>query len=256
MTSPWVFLAFVACVFAAAFVQAVPQGRIVSGDEAIEGQFPYQISLRRENMHVCGGTIISARYILTAVHCVAEVPKTGRYILRKPEELTVQAGSIDRTKGGVVVEVSEVTAHEHYGFNLNDIAVIRLRDRLAFSKTIKAIDFATQEPPVNATVVVSGWGRLSDLGTRPDKLQYTNVRYMSTTECARKTQINGNQVLCMDHPLNRGPCKGDSGGPAAYQNKLVGINSFLIKGCGSEKPDMYVNVGTYLPWIRNHTDVV
>lgn len=45
--------------------------RVVGGEDAEPGQFPYIVSLRRTNInsHMCGGTIISNVYILTACHC-------------------------------------------------------------------------------------------------------------------------------------------------------------------------------------------
>lgn len=46
--------------------------RVVNGSEAGDGQFPYQISLRRFELHHCGGSIITRRFILTAAHCVGE----------------------------------------------------------------------------------------------------------------------------------------------------------------------------------------
>lgn len=45
--------------------------KVVGGNTASEGQFPYQISLRnRKNQHFCGGSIINEQWILTAAHCV------------------------------------------------------------------------------------------------------------------------------------------------------------------------------------------
>lgn len=44
--------------------------RIVGGDIATIGQFPYQVSLQSYNEHICGGSIISSTHILTAAHCV------------------------------------------------------------------------------------------------------------------------------------------------------------------------------------------
>lgn len=50
----------------------LPQSRIVGGDLASPGQFPYQVALSMiagKDSWFCGGSIIEAHWIVTAAHC-------------------------------------------------------------------------------------------------------------------------------------------------------------------------------------------
>uniref|UniRef100_A0A663N8F2 Peptidase S1 domain-containing protein n=1 Tax=Athene cunicularia TaxID=194338 RepID=A0A663N8F2_ATHCN len=44
--------------------------RIVGGSGAMPGQWPWQVSLHMQGIHVCGGSIITRQWIVTAAHCV------------------------------------------------------------------------------------------------------------------------------------------------------------------------------------------
>lgn len=48
-----------------------PSPRIVNGAFAARGQFPYQVSVRVNGEHSCGGALISQNYVVTAAHCVS-----------------------------------------------------------------------------------------------------------------------------------------------------------------------------------------
>jgi secreted trypsin-like serine protease len=62
-----VFLTFI-ILFSRAEFHA--QNKIVGGDAAVEGQFPYQVSFRYQSgFHFCGGAIYNERTIITASHC-------------------------------------------------------------------------------------------------------------------------------------------------------------------------------------------
>lgn len=156
---------FVVCVFLAtanAF-SLVKDGpalipRIVGGENAKEGQFPYQVSLRTkfDRRHFCGGVILSSRFIVTAAHCT-----TGDHAI--PQNLIAVVGALHRVYGGVDVELDKITAHEKWDSIeiVNDISLLRTSKEMVFSKTIQAIALPTHNDAGNTPVILSGWGRTS-----------------------------------------------------------------------------------------------
>ncbi|XP_055915313.1 serine protease SP24D-like [Eupeodes corollae] len=222
--------------------------RIVGGQNAAEGQFPHQISLRRNKQHTCGGSIISNKYVLTAAHCVVQSGITPY----PANQFSIYAGSTNRVSGGIEVAVANIKVHEKYGNFLNDLAVLTLAKSLSFSKKIAPISLQNREIPHDAQVLISGWGRLSTNGDIPMQLQYNTLNAVSERRCFASQGLNDDSILCLAHQKNNGACNGDSGGPATYQGKLVGVAGFVVMGCGSRNPDGYAKVSHHIQWIQRH----
>lgn len=134
--------------------------RIVGGKEAKEGQFPYQGCLRTRitKQYICGASIISNRFLLTAAHCV-----DGLY--SKPMMVIAVVGALHRHKDGVTMKVDKITKHNKWDFRrlLNDVALVRTADEIVFSKTVQPIALPTHDSSKegNVRAVLSGWGRIS-----------------------------------------------------------------------------------------------
>ncbi|XP_057677938.1 transmembrane protease serine 2 isoform X1 [Corythoichthys intestinalis] len=230
--------------------------RIVGGTEAVNGAWPWQVSLQISGRrHLCGGSIISPYWILSAAHCFQQ--------FSRPSKWTVQSGDISLfqmrfNKGN---KVSKIISHEEYNpeTNDNDIALLKLKTPLIFSDTVKPVclpnfgmEFSAGQP-----AWTTGWGALRSSGPSPDILNQAEVTIYSTQECNKRTILNGavtESMICAGE-LNGGvdSCQGDSGGPLVVRKAdvwwLAGDTSWGI-GCAlKNKPGVYGNVTHFLNWI-------
>lgn len=131
--------------------------RIVGGEDAEVGQFPYQVSLRStlSRSHFCGGSILSSRFILTAAHC-------SQGYNGKPQYVYAVVGALRLNSGGVIIELDKITPHEKYDqYKIrNDVSLVRTAEEIVFSDTIQPIALPTQDIE-ESEVILSGWGRTS-----------------------------------------------------------------------------------------------
>ncbi|XP_011177383.2 serine protease SP24D [Zeugodacus cucurbitae] len=219
----------------------VPNPRILGGLIAGTGQFPYQVSVRLNKQHICGGALLSRKFVLTAAHCVNNVETSF---------IGVQAGTVSRTAGGDYREVSTVIPHPQYLFD-NDIALLELKTPFNYSDVIKPITFADREVPAEVTVIISGWGRLYEGSVLSTRLLYSRaLTTVKDQECAQATGTPTPSILCLRNPKGTGFCDGDDGGPAVYRNVLIGIASYNAEAFGTASKGGFTKVSYYSNWIK------
>ncbi|KAA0184094.1 putative serine protease [Hyalella azteca] len=242
--------------------------RIVGGREASLGQYPWMVALHYKRAVLCGGSLISGRYVLTAAHCVASSYLKKTHVVLGDWRLSTDPDCSDNVCAPerISVLVEEVVVHP--GFNTptvlnNDIALIRLRSEVNFNQYIQPIclpptNFGRSEVSVNQTVLAVGWGH-TRTGDGSDVLRVALLNIANPFVCKRvfpsNFHLNGVQMCIGGGPDDT--CSGDSGGPVMNLNKeqryyVLAVTSFgTQEGCGiSGRPAVYTSVAHFNDWIR------
>ncbi|XP_017012309.2 serine protease 3-like [Drosophila takahashii] len=233
------------------------EGRITGGSDASVGQFPYQVGLFLNLNKWCGGSFIGSQWVLSAAHCTYGVLFAIVYL-----------GATERTSAEAIRLVTRSSFINHPDYDpvyLNsDISLIRI-PHVDISFRIKPVML----PPIanlyptydGASVVVSGWGLISDSATTVvNKLQYATLQVIDNSVCGRTygSLVVTSKTICTSTPGGVSTCRGDSGGPMTLQssNVQIGVTSFVSSaGCQSGKPAGFVRVTSYLDWIKNETNI-
>lgn len=246
---------FALCVVLAFASNPVIEPRIVHGQKAAIGQFPYQASLRivLTRRHFCGASIISSRFLLTAAHCQSGLSRVVFMIV-------AVVGAVDRHFDGVTYRIDKIMKHkEHNDYtHHNDISLLRTAKEIVFTANIQPIALPKQNDPGNTPVVVSGWGKtkvitkINDFkiiislncifGTcfhfqasnifLPYNLQYVNVRTLNYEECIKEflpdsasTVVHPEYTVCAFAKGKAvGICIGDSGKLTATVVQMIKQN--------------------------------
>ncbi|KAL4866240.1 hypothetical protein BDV12DRAFT_199305 [Aspergillus spectabilis] len=223
---------------------ALAAEQIVGGQEGRIEDFPYQIALLSNGRLICGGSIISNQYVVTAAHCTDGASASS---------LSIRAGSSSASSGGTVVQVSAIAQNPDYdaASTNNDISVLTLAEELTFGSGIAAVDLATADPSAGSIATTSGWGALSEGGSVSSTLQYVDIPIVSNSECSSAysgfNEITDAMICAGEEEGGEDACQGDSGGPLVADGTLVGVVSW---GNGCARPG-YPGVYSSVAYLRD-----
>lgn len=168
--------------------------RIVNGEAAAARTWSWAVSLEIGGS-LCGGSIISPSYILTAGHCIDG---------KSASSIKVYAGSTALQQGEVRT-VSRIYKHPSYyedprgQYVLNDIALLKLTSQLNLNdSSLARVCLPKRKTELNETtnLIAVGWGTRYEGSFSPsDTLQQVTLNYVdySSTWCSRVAVDSTNQ---------------------------------------------------------------
>jgi len=233
-------------------------------------EYPWQVAMYYGRSFICGGSVISDRWVLTAAHCVQK-GSARNYKLRLGEHHRHES---DETES-ITVEVKRIVSHKSYDSDTlnNDYALMELKEAIDFSEYphIRPICLPSSSAGDfdNSNATVTGWGTTGSNKPLSSVLLEVDVKVLSVDECKndygyKETQITEEMLCAAVKKGGKDSCQGDSGGPlitssggdgvTAGQNyHQIGVVSWG-RGCALAKyPGVYARVTKGLTWIEDVT---
>ncbi|XP_073512101.1 trypsin-3-like [Phyllobates terribilis] len=225
--------------------------KIINGYECPRHSQPWQVYFTYSGKRWCGGSLITARWIISAAHCY-----------KQPKTLVAHLGEHDTTKEeGSEQHIQVEKAYQYFHYNEyytdHDFMMVKLAEPAQFNQYVQPIPIASSCPTEGSWCLVSGWGNLKTSGVQyPDNLQCLDVPVLSTSNCKSSypNKITNNMFCAGYLEGGKDSCQGDSGGPLICNGELYGVVSWG-QGCAlTGYPGVYTKVCIYFDWIKNVID--
>ncbi|XP_023939703.2 plasminogen isoform X1 [Bicyclus anynana] len=256
---------------------------------AQRGAWPWHVGVYRLRnypnvgmFYVCGGTLVSQNFVLTAAHCVAV---KGRAL--SPNRMFVELGKhnlYEIEKQSEHKKIESILLHEKFNYTNydSDIALLKLSSAATFSEHIQPAclwplgAYSALEDD-NTVGVMVGWGYDND-NRQASELQQVQLPIVSLVTCFRSYPkyfphfVHENSSFCAGyHNKGTGVCNGDSGGALmvflpekdqANGNKTSGSwhvrgvqsNSLAVVGspvCDPDQYSVFIDMNNFRDWMEH-----
>ncbi|MEV6021864.1 serine protease [Streptomyces sp. NPDC052036] len=221
---------------------AAPQP-IVGGTTTTTTAYPFMMQITdASGDQFCGGTLVAAKKVVTAAHCMAG-ETTGS--VRVVGGRTYLNGT-----NGTVSKVSKIWVDPDYtdADNGDDVAVLTLSSSMPYTTASYVSSSQTGVYAAGATARIVGWGTTSENGSSSNQLRTATVPIVADSSCKSSygSDFVQSDMVCAGYASGGvDTCQGDSGGPLLIGGVLAGITSWG-NGCAEAGyPGVYTRLTTF-----------
>ncbi|CAH0698628.1 unnamed protein product [Spodoptera exigua] len=209
---------------------------VIGGQSANRSSYPHMALLGYGEdvisaQWLCGGSLISDRFILTAAHCLSEtvigpVTLVALGILKRSDPMELWQ----------IYKVRRIIKHPEYAppSKYNDIALLEVDRSVKYSKDVfpACLDFGSTE---HYSAEATGWGKLGKNQPLADNLQMVILEKFSDEKCLKNYPPH--RLLKKGYDAKTQLCYGDPNEPKdtceilihfGARNSMVGLGIFMV----------------------------
>lgn len=254
--------------------QTTLEPQIVGGAPTTLATFPFMLALaqiiegedgKQGFAPVCGATLVTAEYVLTAAHCIENAKLADLRVMLEVDTLQPDTKAKFVPISAMMMH-PQYTGESHEGY---DVALLKLKDPVALTGNTYTVDVNADTAIVAADTLATaaGWGRLSQGGDLPRDLQMVHLPILKHDTCqeilSKSTALKNFETQLCAGVLEGGidACQGDSGGPLLLRQLegdkqrwlQVGVTSWG-KGCAkANSPGVWADTAVLYPWLLANT---